>query len=147
MASARSRPISRRRERASWPSRCRREHSIALRKPRSVALPGGIVALGAVAAAAVALHLGPQLVERPRTESGYLLPDHLERHPDRTLAALAADPRITFGLKLGDVAGVGHASIKAWSDTLGNRQYRPRRSIGEKHKVCLVIAGSCWALL
>src|SRR5665647_266032 len=79
-------------------------------KPRSVALPRGIVSLRPLAAL-VAFHLGPQLVERPRTQHRYLLPDHLERHPDRALAALASDPRITFGLKLRDGAGVCHQRI------------------------------------
>src|ERR1035437_3496361 len=93
--------------------------SITLRKPRRVALPCRIVSLGPLAAL-LALHLGRQLVERPRTQHRYFLPDHLERHPHRTLAALASDPRIALGLKLGDGAGVGHGRIKAWSDTLGN---------------------------
>ena len=46
------------------------------------------------------------------------------RNPHGTFAAFAADPRIALGLKLGDGVGVGHASIEASSDTLGNRQYR-----------------------
>ena len=58
---------------------------IALREPRSVALPRWVVSLGPLAAV-IAFHLGPQLVERPSTEAGYLLPDDLEGHPDRALA-------------------------------------------------------------
>jgi len=69
----------------------------ASRKPRRVFLSRGIVSLRPLAAL-LAFHLGRQLIERPRTESGYLLPDHLERHPDRALAALASNPRITLGV-------------------------------------------------
>src|ERR1035437_11100228 len=94
----------------------RQAASKAWRKPRRVALPRSIVSLGPLAAF-VAFHLGPQLVQRPRTQHGDVLPDHPEWHPHRALAALASDPTITLGLKLGDGAGVGHWDIKAWSDT------------------------------
>jgi len=66
----------------------------ALREARRVALSCGTVSLGPLAAL-VAFHLRTQFVERPRTESGYLLPDYLERHPDRALAALTSDPRMS----------------------------------------------------
>ena len=102
--------------------------SKAPRKPRRVALPHGIVSLGPLAAF-VAFHPGPEFVERLRTECWDCFADHLERHPHRALAALASDPRIPLGLKLADGAGVGHGRIKAWPDTRGNRQYRPRRWI------------------
>jgi len=39
--------------------------------------------------------------------------EHPERHPDRSLAALASDPTITLGLKLGNGSVVGHPAIKA----------------------------------
>jgi hypothetical protein len=42
----------------------------------------------------------------------YLLPDHLERHPDRSLAALASDPLMALGLKLGGGL-IWHRRIKA----------------------------------
>jgi hypothetical protein len=41
--------------------------------------------------------------------------EHLERHPDRSLAALASDPRITLGLELGNSAVVCHPRIQARS--------------------------------
>jgi hypothetical protein len=82
--------------------------SIAASEPRSIALPRGIVPLGPLAAA-VAFHFRADLVQRPRAQSGDFLPDHLERHPDRPLAALASDSRIPLGLKLRDGAGVCHA--------------------------------------
>lgn len=47
---------------------------------------------------------------------------HLERHPHRALAALAADPTMALGLKLRDGAFVGHTSIKG-PGTQGNRKH------------------------
>ena len=71
-----------------------------------------VIWLGALAAF-IAFHLGAELIERCRAEHRDPLAEHLERHPDRSLAALAPDPRITLGLKLGDGAVVCHAFIKA----------------------------------
>jgi hypothetical protein len=59
----------------------------------------------------IATHLGSELVEGHGAEHWYSLAEHLERHPDRALAALASDPRITLGLKLGDGAIVCHWQI------------------------------------
>ena len=66
------------------------------------------------AAPVVAFHLGPKLVERPRTQHRYLLPDHLERHPDRPLAAFASDPRDNPRPQAGRWCGCrswGHQSV------------------------------------
>src|SRR5712671_2438755 len=41
----------------------------------------------------IATHLGPELVEGHGAQHRYSLAEHLERHPDRTLAALASDPK------------------------------------------------------
>src|SRR5882757_8514248 len=49
--------------------------------------------------------------------------EHLERHPDRALAAFAPDPGITLGLELGDGAGVCHPDIKARSERVGKSSY------------------------
>jgi hypothetical protein len=95
-------------------------------KAGSVALPRRVVALWPLAAF-VALHLGPKIVERPRTQHRQPLADHLERHPHRALAALASDPRIALGLKLGDGAGVGHGSIRAWPDTRSKDEWTMQR--------------------
>jgi hypothetical protein len=46
--------------------------------------------------------------------------EHLERHPHGTLAALAPDPWITFGLELGDSSVVCHPRIKARSSGQAN---------------------------
>ena len=71
-----------------------------------VALPGGIVARRPIVAA-VAFHAGAEFVQRHRAQVRDLLPDHLKRHPNRSLAAFAPDPRIAGGLELGNGAGVG----------------------------------------
>jgi len=47
--------------------------------------------------APIATHLGAELVERYGAEHREPLAEHLERHPDHSLAALAPDPGITFG--------------------------------------------------
>jgi hypothetical protein len=51
----------------------------------------------------------------------YSLAEHLERHPHGALAALASDPRITFGLKLGDSSVVCHAALKRGERTSKSR--------------------------
>jgi hypothetical protein len=89
----------------------------ASRKSRRVALLRWIVSLGPLAAL-VALHVGPPVRRASTNSARDGLPDHLEWHPDRSHAALASDPKISFGLKLRDSAGVGHVSIKARSITL-----------------------------
>ena len=63
----------------------------------------------------IATHPGAELVERHRAQHRDPLAEHPERHPDRSLAALAADPGITFGLELGDSSVVCHPAIKARS--------------------------------
>src|SRR5713226_5014371 len=55
-------------------------------------------------AAFIAAHLRPELVEGHGAERWYSLAEHLEGHPHGPLAALASDPRITLGFKLGDGA-------------------------------------------
>jgi hypothetical protein len=73
-------------------------HLKASSEPGRIALLCRVVSLGQFSAF-IATHLGADLVERHRAEHRYSLAEHLERHPDRSLAALASDPRITFGLK------------------------------------------------
>src|SRR6266481_5564414 len=63
-------------------------------------------------AAFIAFHLRAELVERHGAEHRDPLAEHPERHPHGALAALAPDPRITFGLKLGDSSVVCHAALK-----------------------------------
>jgi len=63
-------------------------------------------------AAFIATHLGAELVKRHGAEHRDPLAKRPERHPYGALAALAPDPRITFGLKLGDSSVVCHAALK-----------------------------------
>jgi hypothetical protein len=70
-------------------------------EPGRVVLLCGIISLRALAAF-IAAHLRPELVEGDGAQHRYSLAEHRERHPDRALAALASDPRITLGLKLRD---------------------------------------------
>jgi hypothetical protein len=80
-------------------------------KPGRVALVRGIVPLRTLAAF-IAFHLGGELIERHGAEHRDSLAEHPERHPDRSLAALAADPGITLGLQLGNGAVVCHRADK-----------------------------------
>jgi hypothetical protein len=68
-------------------------HLKASNKPGRVALLRRIVSIGPFTAF-IAFHLGAELVERHGAEHWYSLAGHPERHPDRSLAALASDPRI-----------------------------------------------------
>src|SRR6266481_10145842 len=68
---------------------------------------------GNIAPGACRTHLGAELVERHGAEHRDPFAEHPERHPDRALAALASDPRITLGLELGDSSVVYHRGIKA----------------------------------
>ena len=66
---------------------------------------------------------------RHSTHHRQVLADHLEWHPHRALAALAAtalasNPTITLGFKLGDRARVCHPRIKACPDRLRKSPYR-----------------------
>jgi len=61
----------------------------------------------------IAFHLGAELIERHRAEHRDPLAEHPERHPDRSLAALASDPGITLGFELGDSSVVCHPRIEA----------------------------------
>ena len=70
------------------------ERALASNKPGLVVLVCRIVSLRALAAF-IATHLGAELVERHGAEHRDPLAEHPERHPDRSLAALASDPRIT----------------------------------------------------
>src|SRR6266478_538973 len=81
----------------------------ASNEPGRVALVCGVISLRPLAAF-IATHLGAELVERHGAEHRDPLAKHPERHPYGVLAALAPDPRITFGLKLGDGAVVCHAA-------------------------------------
>jgi hypothetical protein len=69
-------------------------HLKASNEPGRVALVRRIVSLRTLAAF-VAAHRGAELIERHRTEHRDSLAEHPERHPDRSLAALASDPGIT----------------------------------------------------
>jgi hypothetical protein len=80
-------------------------------EPGRVALVCRTVSLRALAAF-IATHLGAELVERHRAEHGQSFVEHPERHPDRSLAALATDPPLTFGLELGDSSVVCHLALK-----------------------------------
>jgi hypothetical protein len=93
-------------------------HLKASNEPGRVALVCRIVSLRALAAP-IAFHFGAELVQRHRAEHRDPLAEHLERHPDRSLAALASDPRITLGLQLGDSSVVWHPRIKARSRRIG----------------------------
>ena len=87
----------------------RRDGTRAIKIPlriRRVALPGGIVARRPIVAA-VAFSCGRRVRPAHRAQVRDLLPDHLKRHPNRSLAAFAPDPRIAGGLELGNGAGVG----------------------------------------
>ena len=86
--------------------------SIPSNKAGRVALVCRIVSLRPLAAL-IATHLGAELVQRHGAEHREPVAEHLERHPDRSLAAFTSDPRITFGLDLGDGAVVCHVRIKA----------------------------------
>jgi hypothetical protein len=101
-------------------------HLKASSEPGRISRLCRIISLGQFTAF-IATHLRPELVERHGAEHRYLLPDHLERHPDRSLAALASDPRITFGLKLGDGSGVCHRRIKARARQTGKWRYGSSR--------------------
>jgi hypothetical protein len=70
--------------------------------------------------APIAFHPGAELVQRHGAEHRDPLAEHLERHPHSTLAALAPDPWITFGLELGDSSVVCHPRIKARSSGQAN---------------------------
>ena len=70
----------------------------ASNEPGRVALVCRIVSLRPLAAF-IATHLGAELVELHGAEHRDPLAKHAERHPYGALAALAPDPRITFGLK------------------------------------------------
>ena len=83
-------------------------HLKASNKPGGVLLICGAIPLRAFAAF-IAAHLGAELVERHGAEHRDPLAQHPERHPHGALAALAPDPRVTFGLKLGDSSVVCHA--------------------------------------
>ena len=72
-----------------------------------------------------AFHLSAELVERHGAEHRDPLAEHPERHPDRPLAALAPDPRITFGFELGNGAVVCHPRMKARSER-ERTSFRPR---------------------
>ena len=73
----------------------------------------------------IAFHLGAELVQRHSAEHRDPLAEHLERHPNRALLALATDPGITFGLELGNGAVVCHPRIKARSKR-ERTSFRPR---------------------
>jgi hypothetical protein len=66
-------------------------------KPGRVALVCRVVSLRALTAP-IAFHPGAELVQRHGTEHRDPLAEHPERHPHGALAALATDPRVTFGL-------------------------------------------------
>jgi len=83
----------------------------ASNKPGRVALVCRIVSLRALATF-IAPHPGAELVEHHGAEHRDPLAEHPERHPHGTLAALAPDPGITLGLKLGDSSVVCHAALK-----------------------------------
>jgi hypothetical protein len=90
----------------------------ASNKPGRVALVCRVISLRPVTAF-VATHLGTKLVKRHGAEHREPLAEHLERNPDRSLAALASDPGITLGLELRDSSVVGHPCIKARSSRVG----------------------------
>jgi hypothetical protein len=69
-------------------------HLFPSNEPGRVALVCRIISLRAP----IAFHPGAELVERHGAEHGQSFAEHPERHPDRSLAALASDPGITFGL-------------------------------------------------
>ena len=99
-------------------------HLKASNKPGRVTLVCRIVSLRPFTAF-IATHSGAKLVERHGAEHRDPLAEHPERHPDRSLAALAADPGITFGLELGDSSVVCHPCIKARSKR-ERTSFRPR---------------------
>src|SRR6267142_330142 len=80
-------------------------------EPGRVALVCRIVSLRALTAF-IATHPGAELIERHGAEHREPLVEHLERHPDRSLAAFAANPRVALGLELGNRAVVCHLRIK-----------------------------------
>jgi hypothetical protein len=93
-------------------------------EPGRVALVCRIVSLRALTAF-VATHFSAELVECHGAEHRDSLAEHPERHPDRPLAALASDSRITLGLELGHGAVVCHPRIKA-------RSKRERTNLGPR---------------
>ena len=103
-------------------------HLKASNEPGRVALVCRIISLGPLAAF-IATHLGADLIERHGAEHWDPPAEHFERHPDRSLAALATDPGITLGLKLGDSSVVCHPRIKARSER-ERTSFRPRRIPG-----------------
>src|SRR5882757_9025286 len=98
----------------------RPRHLKASNKPGRVTLVCRIVSLRPFTAF-IATHLGAELVERHGAEHRDPLAQHPERHPHGALAALAPDPRITFGLELGNGAVVCHAASKRGPGALANR--------------------------
>ena len=103
----------------------RHERALASNKPGRVALVCRIVSLRALAAF-IATHPGAELVERHGAEHRDPLAEHPERHPHGALAALAPDPRVTFGLELGNGAAVCDAPSKR----VGKRRYGSRSEKG-----------------
>src|SRR5882762_11357353 len=89
----------------------RPRHLKASNKPGRVTLVCRIVSLRPFTAF-IATHLGAELIERHGVEHRDPLAEHPEWHPHGALAALAPDPRITFGLKLGDGSVVCHVALK-----------------------------------
>jgi len=75
----------------------RHERALASNEPGRVALVCRIVSLRPFTAF-IATHLGAEMVQRHGAEHRYPLAEHPERHPHRSLAALATDPRVTLGL-------------------------------------------------
>ena len=67
----------------------------------------------------IATHPCAELVERHGAEHRDPLAEHPERHPDRSLATLAPDPRVTLGLELGDGAVVCHSPSKRGPNGVG----------------------------
>jgi hypothetical protein len=92
-------------------------HLKASNKPGRVALVRRIVSLRALAAF-IATHPCAEFIQRHGAEH-YSLAEHPERHPHGALTALAANPRITLGFKLGDGSVVCHRRIRARRGLLG----------------------------
>ena len=67
----------------------RHDRALASNKPGRVVLVCRIVSLRALTAF-IATHPGAELIERHGAEHREPLAEHLERHPDRSLAAFAA---------------------------------------------------------
>ena len=99
-------------------------------KPGRVALVRRIVSLGPLGAF-IAAHPCAELVERHGAQHRYSLAEHPERHPHGTLAALASDPGITLGFRLGDSSVVCHSRIKA-RPKRERTSFRPHSIPGER---------------